>query len=186
MRTVRTARRCNSARRVIQPSKRPPGLIQPFGVNHARALKSSAAIMGDRSRCFCYSRAAHEQMRSDLKSLFNVDSMNIRHPATLAFVMAFAATICMAGCATRKEFVATGGSRADGTVSLSYEYGMFQSPQEDQEEGVALASSTCAGWGYSGSQPFGGETQQCSAFNGYGKCVRWLVTRRYQCLGSPH
>jgi YecR-like lipoprotein len=95
------------------------------------------------------------------------------------------ATICLASCATTKEFTATNGSRADGTVTLSYEYGLFESPQENQEQGITLASSTCAGWGYSGSQPFG-ETRQCNAVNGYGSCVHWTVTRRYQCIGSPH
>lgn len=108
-----------------------------------------------------------------------------RLTTALALVMAFA-TICLIGCATTKEFVATGGSRADGTVTLSYEYGMFQAPQEDEQQGLALASSTCAAWGYSGSQAFGGETQECSKVNGYGNCIRTLVTRRYQCLGSPH
>jgi YecR-like lipoprotein len=95
------------------------------------------------------------------------------------------ATICLASCATTKEFTATNGSRADGTVTLSYEYGLFESPQENQEQGITLASSTCAGWGYSSSQPFG-EIQQCNGVNGYGRCVHWMVTRRYQCVGSPH
>lgn len=102
-----------------------------------------------------------------------------------AIALALIATLVMNGCATTEEFVATGGSRADGAVNLNYEYGMFQSPHEDSEQGVTLASSTCAGWGYSGSQPFGGETSQCSERNGYGACIRWVVTRRYQCLGSP-
>jgi hypothetical protein len=97
-----------------------------------------------------------------------------------------ASALLLAGCATTKEFTATNGSRADGTVALSYEYGLLQSPREDQEQGATLASSTCAGWGYSGSQAFGGETQQCDAVDGYGDCIHWLVTRRYQCLGSPH
>jgi hypothetical protein len=107
------------------------------------------------------------------------------HAAALSFLIAFMATICLAGCATTEEFTATNGSRADGTVTLSYEYGLLESPQEDQEQGTALASSTCAGWGYSSSQPFG-ETQQCNGVNGYGSCVHWMVTRRYQCIGSPH
>jgi YecR-like lipoprotein len=108
--------------------------------------------------------------------------MSLRRTTTLALVMA---TLCLCSCGVTKEYVATGGSRADGTVTLSYEYGMLQSPREDEEQGVTLAISTCAGWGYSGSQPFGGESQQCEAINGYGNCLRWLVTRRYQCLGAP-
>src|SRR5271168_2778404 len=99
----------------------------------------------------------------------------------LALVLPF----YLGGCATTEEFVATGGSRADGTVNLAYEYGMFQSPREDSDQGVTLAASTCAGWGYSGSQPFGGETSRCIGTDGNGSCVQWSVTRNYQCLGSP-
>ena len=112
--------------------------------------------------------------------------MKVRHAAALALVMALTATIGSVSCATatRKEFVATGGSRADGVVVLSYEYGMYEEPQEDQEQGAALAASICAGWGYVGANPFG-ETQQCQPVNGYGNCFPKKVTRRYQCTGVP-
>src|SRR5216683_4624423 len=111
--------------------------------------------------------------------------MKPNHAKVLILGIIVTASLWLAGCSTTKEYVATGGSRADGTVDLSYEYAMFQSPVEDVQQGTSVASSTCAGWGYSASQPFGGETQRCEAANGYGNCVRWLVTRRYQCLGSP-
>ena len=77
-----------------------------------------------------------------------------------------------------------GGSRADGTVELAFEYGLFQKPQVNEDQGVDLAASTCAGWGYTGSPPFG-VMRKCEAVNGYGNCIRWLVTRKYQCLGAP-
>jgi hypothetical protein len=102
------------------------------------------------------------------------------------WIASAASVLLLASCATTKEFEATNGSRSDGTVALSYEYGMLESPREDQEQGATLAASTCAGWGYSGTQPFGGETHQCNAVDPNVGCVRWLVTRRYQCLGSPH
>lgn len=35
----------------------------------------------------------------------------------------------LTGCAAPKNWAATGGSRADGTIKLSYEYGMFENPQ---------------------------------------------------------
>jgi hypothetical protein len=57
--------------------------------------------------------------------------MKPRYAVALVFVMAKTEPLCLAGYATTKEFVATGGSRADGTVHLSYEYGMFESPHED-------------------------------------------------------
>jgi hypothetical protein len=104
--------------------------------------------------------------------------------AAAVFACSVASLVCLAGCAVQKEWTATGGSRADGTVELAYEYGAFQKPQVDDTQGVDLASSMCAGWGYTGSQPFG-PMRKCEAVNGYGSCISWLVTRKYQCLGAP-
>jgi hypothetical protein len=78
-----------------------------------------------------------------------------------------------------------GGSRADGTVDLAFEYGAFEEPQVNDAQGVDLAASTCAGWGYTASQPFGGTMTKCESVNGYGNCLRTLVTRKYPCVGAP-
>ena len=78
-----------------------------------------------------------------------------------------------------------GGSRSDDTVELSYDYGFRQRPQVNEAQGVELAASTCAGWGYSASQPFGGMLSRCEESDSRGNCVRFLVTRKYQCLGAP-
>ena len=91
---------------------------------------------------------------------------------------------CISGCATQKFWSATGGSRSDGTVKLSYQYGGFESPRVSSEQGAQLARSKCAAWGYSGAEPFGGATQTCTARNQYG-CISFLVTAEYQCLGAP-
>jgi hypothetical protein len=93
--------------------------------------------------------------------------------------------ISLAACATTKEWAATGGSRADGTVKLSYEYGAFETPSASPEQALALAASKCSVWGYSGAEPFGGALSTCTNHNGYGNCVRWLVTAEYQCAGAP-
>ena len=69
-------------------------------------------------------------------------------------------------------------------VALSYEYGLFEKPQEDQEQGLSLAASSCGTWGYTGANPFG-ESRKCEAANQYGSCIRWEVTQRYQCVGAP-
>jgi hypothetical protein len=89
----------------------------------------------------------------------------------------------MLGCSTNKELVATGGSRADGTVNLSYELGSLEKPKLNLEKGLATARDRCRAWGYSDAEPFGGETRQCQAPSQYG-CVRWLITLTYQCLGD--
>lgn len=96
-----------------------------------------------------------------------------------------AAALFVSGCEKPVNLTPTGGSRADGTVSLSFEYGAFEKPVVDREAAQASASRACSGWGYTGSQPFGGATQKCQAFNGYGACMRYLVTVTYQCTGAP-
>lgn len=93
--------------------------------------------------------------------------------------------LAISGCATQETLVPTGGSRADGTVQLSYEYGLFQKPTVDVSQATQAAANSCAAWGYSGAQPFGGQLAKCEAFNGYGNCIRTLVTVTFQCTGSP-
>jgi|SRR5208282_6129156 len=104
--------------------------------------------------------------------------------ATIALIID-AAVACLTGCATQKEWATTGGSRSDGTVELSYQYQEVEAPQENAEQGVTLASTTCAAWGYSGAQPFSGEIKQCSETGGLSGCFLWTVTRKYQCTGAP-
>jgi len=86
-------------------------------------------------------------------------------------------------CSTNKQLVATGGSRADGTVNLSYELGAFENPKLNMEQGLATAGERCRAWGYSSAEPFGGEQRQCQVANQYG-CMRWFISLTYQCLGS--
>lgn len=90
-----------------------------------------------------------------------------------------------AGCAVQKEWTAVGGSRADGTVTMAYEYGMFQSPHVDDAEGAQAAGASCANWGYTMAQPFGGVLRTCEARDGYGNCTQFLVQKKFQCLGAP-
>ena len=93
--------------------------------------------------------------------------------------------ITLTGCASIKALQATGGSRADGVVELSYEYGMFEKPQVQWDQGLVTATERCKAWGYQSAKAFGGTTSQCQAYNGYGNCVRYFVTAKYQCIGSP-
>jgi len=41
------------------------------------------------------------------------------------YAIAGISALLLAGCATTKDWSATGGSQADGTVRLSYEFGPF-------------------------------------------------------------
>jgi hypothetical protein len=99
-------------------------------------------------------------------------------------VIVLTSLVCLAGCAVPAQWVPTGGSRADGTVDLSYQYGLFEQPVEDQSQAVALATARCLSWGYSGAEAFAGGTILCSQATSNG-CIRFVVTRRYQCTGMP-
>ncbi len=92
--------------------------------------------------------------------------------------------LILASCTTVKDWSATGGSRSDGTVKLSYEYGEFEKPQLSEQQASDLASQRCKTWGYSGAEAFGGSTSLCSRGGGLAGCSQWIVTKEYQCTGT--
>lgn len=98
-------------------------------------------------------------------------------------VLTVIAVALLVGCAVQKELIATGGSRADGVVELSYEIGEFQKPEFTSGQGLATATERCLSWGYPGAEPFGGERRECQYSSQYG-CHQWLVTVPYQCTGA--
>ncbi|MDE1965512.1 MAG: hypothetical protein KGI42_16605 [Xanthomonadaceae bacterium] len=99
-------------------------------------------------------------------------------------ILIVAAVITLSGCATTKQWAATGGSRSDGVVRLSYEYGSLETPRLDENQAVRLASERCETWGYSGADAFGGATRKCIQGGGFGGCAEWQVTKEYQCTGT--
>ena len=96
-------------------------------------------------------------------------------------ITAIALLSCL-GCTVQKDLVPVSGSRADGTVDLAFEHGVFERPQLDRAQGDAAAISRCKSWGYQNAERFGGSTRRCVDTN-YGTCVRWVVTATYQCTG---
>jgi len=92
-------------------------------------------------------------------------------------------TLGISGCAAQKDWAATGGSRADGTIKLSYEYGMFENPQVSDQQGISIAKNRCSSWGYKDAEAFGGISKTCTQMTSSG-CSTWFVTKEYQCLGS--
>lgn len=84
------------------------------------------------------------------------------------------------GCAVQKDWQATGGSKSDGIVKLSYQYGGFEMPKVSEEQGLDIAKKRCAAWGYTNAEAFGGVTSQCNSMSASG-CVSYFVTKEYQC-----
>ena len=99
---------------------------------------------------------------------------------TLTKAVLICLIINLSGCAVQKELVPTGGSRADGIVKLSYEYGLFEAPQLNAQQGVNAAKQRCSSWGYKNAEAFGGSTKSCIIPTNKG-CNRWLVSIEYQC-----
>ena len=94
-----------------------------------------------------------------------------------------ASTLLLSGCAVQKQLVPTGGSKADGTVKMSYSFGMLESPKVNVQQGAQAAAQRCAAWGYSGAEPFGGYTSVCSQPSSSG-CMETIVTMEYQYTGD--
>lgn len=105
--------------------------------------------------------------------------MRLSKPTVLGLAMA------PAGCATQRELLVTGGSRADGIVELEYERNEFQHVQYDADAAESLAAKRCKGWGYDGAESFGTEKSTCTSRRGFGNCGSRQVVIQYQCLGSP-
>jgi hypothetical protein len=100
----------------------------------------------------------------------------------------FVSSVCigLASCATPTAKIpqATGGSRADGTIQMSYQFGRFEQPVVQWDLAQQTAQAKCRAWGYHSAEAFGGEQDHCQAVNGFGDCLSTLVTLAYQCTGS--
>jgi hypothetical protein len=90
-------------------------------------------------------------------------------------------TIFLSACAIQKNWEATGGSKADGVIELSYTYGMFENPQLSEQQALDLAIQKCSAWGYKKAEAFGGAFSKCSLMTPNG-CSQYLVTKGYQCI----
>jgi hypothetical protein len=89
--------------------------------------------------------------------------------------------LALYGCATTMTPQPIGGSRADGTVTLAFQYGIFEKPMVDWVTANGNAVERCKAWGYRNAQAFGGSQNLCLAYNGYGNCMRTQVNVTYQC-----
>ena len=93
-------------------------------------------------------------------------------------------TIAVTGCSSRKDFYATGGSRADGAIDMAYDFKPFETPIVDFNQAQAIANTKCAVWGYNRAEPFGGQTQNCQVRDGWGNCTGGQMIVKYQCVGN--
>lgn len=103
-------------------------------------------------------------------------------PISIATLML--AIALTSGCAIKKNFYATGGSRADGTVDMAYDFAQFEQPVVNMDQAQNIAQQKCAVWGYREAEAFGGKTTNCNQRDGFGTCVAGQVVIKYQCVGD--
>ena len=96
------------------------------------------------------------------------------------FTIALTASI-ISGWSVQKNWIATGGSKADGTIKLSYEHSRFEKPQLSEQQALSQAKRRCNAWGYSQAEAFGGTISQCNS-GSISSCKNWFVTKEYQCM----
>src|ERR1700677_4970953 len=98
-------------------------------------------------------------------------------------VVVFGCAFAVFGCETAVTPFSTGGSRSDGIVELTYDYGYLQSPVVDTARAQTEALKRCNVWGYSGADPFEGQRSVCDQYGNLG-CYHTTVTMKYQCTGN--
>jgi len=91
--------------------------------------------------------------------------------------------VILSGCATQKQMAPIGGSKADGTVRMGYNFGIFEKPVVDLNSAKNLAEQKCKKWGYTGAEAFGGQISSCAQAGDYG-CNMTNVSIEYQCTGG--
>lgn len=100
------------------------------------------------------------------------------------YLVVFFVLLVAVGCATqvKKTWSVVGGSKADGTVRLAYEYTEFEIPNTDEKQALTSALKRCKAWGYKNAEPFDAAMNSCiSAPGAFQACSMTRVTMDYQC-----
>jgi hypothetical protein len=91
--------------------------------------------------------------------------------------------LALLGCTQKVMPLATGGSRSDGVIELTYDIASLNTPEIDYSLADRQAAERCAAWGYISSERFGGEKRICTRSSRYG-CSIEQATITYQCTGG--
>jgi len=89
--------------------------------------------------------------------------------------------LSLTSCAVQKHYGASGGSKADGTVKMSYTYGLFQKVTVSESDAVVNATARCRAWGYNNATAFDFTERKCIQYSNDMGCVAWMVTKEFQC-----
>lgn len=98
----------------------------------------------------------------------------------LALISLF--TLSLNGCTTIKIPQASGGSRSDGIIEMSFNYGLFEKPEIQWDKALTEAVARCKSWGYRSAERFNRGTADCQNYDPRYGCINTLVTVKYQCI----
>lgn len=152
-------------------------------------LKSFRSILTRRDSCIAGRHQVTylplvKGLTGRLRSVSSVCDKVHEGVSVLKKLFAMGAFGALAACGTVTQMTPTGGSRADGIVELSYEYGPFNKVKLDPVAAQAQAKARCQTWGYQDAEAFGGVIRQCQMPGGLGGCSRWFATMKFQCTGA--
>lgn len=86
------------------------------------------------------------------------------------------------GCTTVKIPQASGGSRSDGVVEMSFDYALFERLDIQWDKAQAEAVYRCKLWGYKNAQRFKGVETSCQDYSPDFGCVSSIAKIKYQCI----
>ena len=97
--------------------------------------------------------------------------------------MSLLLVLALASCAQQLLPLRTvGGSKADGTIVMAIEYGLFDNVKVDVAETQKKAIQTCKNWGYSNVRFFDEGYKRCLQPDPNLGCVRWREEYQAQCI----
>ncbi|MEM8572359.1 MAG: YecR family lipoprotein [Pseudomonadota bacterium] len=94
------------------------------------------------------------------------------------------AVVFLAACAGSDKVISptqSGGSKADGVVSMSSTVSLFHPFEPDWLMAHEGAAKRCSRWGYKAPPTFTGTREFCQAWDKHGRCMEAQLTRYYQC-----
>lgn len=106
-------------------------------------------------------------------------SKRVLHPILIFLLLSACAE------AVTKTPIATGGSKADGIVTMAYDYRFGEQVTADWSAAREEATKRCAAWGYTKTEEFAGVSDRCNQLGTgmfAGSCMSGVVSKNYQCL----
>lgn len=104
-----------------------------------------------------------------------------KRAAFLTFALFFVSA-CSGGDRVIKPDL-SGGSKADGVVSMSSTVSLFHPFEPDWNVAHEGAAKRCRSWGYKSQPTFTGTREFCQAWDKHGRCMETQLTRYYECHG---